>query len=163
MTRRTWSLALMLLAAALLATCGGASDEPLTKSEYERELRTTMDDLEAAYGQAGEAIGGTGGSTRTVGEVVADLRSSQVALRDAANRLDEIVPPTELADTHAELVAGVREMADNVDLLIEAQESAEQDPARARQLARDFVEDESFDRVQAAAAELSDAGVDAGL
>lgn len=163
MTRRTWSLVLMLLAAALLATCGGASDEPSSKAEYERELRATMDDLEAAYGEAGSAIEPGAGSTRSVGEIVDDLRASQVALRDAGNRLDELTPPEELADTHAELVAGVRDMADAVDLLIEAQESAEQDPARARQLARRFVTDESFDRVQAAAAELSDAGVDAGL
>lgn len=153
----------MLLAAALLATCGGGSQEPSTKAEYERELRATMDDLEAAYGQAGSAIDGTAGSTRSVGEVVEDLRSSQVALRDAGNRLDEIVPPESLAETHDELVAGVRDMADNVDRLIDAQETAERDPARAKQLAREFVNDESFDRVQAAAAKLSDAGVDAGL
>jgi hypothetical protein len=60
-------------------------------------------------------------------------------------------------------VAGVRDMADAVDLLIEAQEAAETDPALAKQRARAFASDDSFKRVQAAAAELSDAGVDAGL
>ena len=163
MTRRSWMLLAMLVAGLLLATCGGSSSEPLSKSEYERELRTTMDDLEAAYGQAGAAVDTKTTGTRNVGEVVADLRTSQIALRDAGNRLDEIVPPESLADAHGELVSGVRDMADSIDLLIEAQESVETDPARAKQLAREFVEEGSLARVTAAAAKLSDAGVDAGL
>lgn len=163
MTRRSWALAAMLVAGMLLATCGGASDEPATKAEYERELRSTMDDLEAAYGQAGAAVDTKSSGERSVGDVVAELRTSQIALRDAGNRLDQVVPPESLAATHAELVAGVRDMADAVDLLIDAQEAMEADPAEARRLARQFAADDSLKRVTAAAAKLSDAGVDAGL
>jgi hypothetical protein len=152
----------MLATAMLLATCGGTGG-PATKAEYERELRSTMDDLEAAYGQAGAALEDRGAATRSVSAIVDDLRSAQVALRDAGNRLDEVEPPVELRSTHDELVAGVRDMADSVDKLIEAQEVAARDPKRAQQLAREFVEDDSFQRVEAAAAALSDAGVDAGL
>jgi hypothetical protein len=155
----------MLVAALLLATCGTAADKPLSKDAYERKLQSTMDDLEAAYGDAGAAASANQNtdSTRSVGEIVSDLRESQVALRDAANRLDEIEPPTDLADTHDQLVAGVRDMADAVDLLIQAQEVAEQDPAKAKSLARQFGQDDSFERVEAAAAGLADAGVDVGL
>jgi hypothetical protein len=163
MTRRTWTLLAMLVAALLLATCGGASDEPVTKAEYETALQSTMDDLEAAYGQAGAALDDKGAANRSVGEITTQLRSAQVALRDAGNRLNEIVPPTELASTHKDLVQGVRDMADSVDLLIKAQEVAERDPNEAKRLAKEFGNDDSMERVTAAAAALSDAGVDAGL
>ena len=154
----------MVAASLLLVTCGGSSDEPLTKSQYEQKLQSTMDDLEAAYGDAGAATSGGGGkSERSVSQIVDELRTSQVALRDAGNRLDEIIPPEDLAATHDQLVAGVRDMADAVDLLIKAQEAAEQDPAQAKQYARQFGADDSFEQVQAAAAKLADAGVDAGL
>lgn len=160
MTRRTVTLVAMLVAALLLATCGGGG--AVTKEEYERELQSTMDELEAAYGEAGSARPG-GGESRSVEEEVTELRRAQVAIRDAGNRLDEIEPPEQLADAHTELVLGVRDMADAVDLLVQAQEQAVSDPNDAKRLMREFASDESFDRVQAAAARLSDAGVDAGL
>jgi hypothetical protein len=164
--RRTAAIVVLVVAPLLLVTCGGSSDEPLTRSQYEQQLQTTMDDLEAAYGDAGAATtggGGAKGGRRSVAQIVDELRTSQVALRDAGNRLDEITPPEDLAATHDQLVAGVRDMADAVDLLIKAQEAAEQDPAQAKQYARQFGADDSFERVQAAAAKLADAGVDAGL
>lgn len=161
MSRRGLAILATVTMAALLATCGGGGE--VTKQEYETALQATMDDLESAYGDAGSAQAGGGGASRSVDEQVAELRTAQVAIRDAGNRLDEIEPPAELAETHDELVAGVREMADAVDLLVGAQEQAEADPAEAKRLMREFAGDESFDRVQAAAAELSDAGVDAGL
>lgn len=160
------ALLLALTATALLAAgCGGGD---LSEEEYGEQLRSTMAELEAAYGTAGSAIdpegsGGGGGGTRSVGDVVEELRSTQVALRDAGNRLASIEPPTELGDEHDDLVAGVRDMADAVDLLIEAQEVAATNQRRAEQLAREFASDDSFDRVEAAAAALEEAGIDAGL
>lgn len=159
-----WVLAavLALAAAALLAGCG--DDGPVSEEEYGRELRETMGQLEEAYGTAGDALSTQGsGGMRSVGDIVAELRSAQVALRDAGNRLDGIEPPAGLADEHDDLVAGVRDMADAVDLLVEAQEVAGTDQRRAERLAREFASDDSFERVEAAAAALQQAGVDAGL
>lgn len=163
MIRRGALLAVLVAVGVLAGACGGGGE--VTKAEYERELRSTMDDLEDAYGSATGAVlaRDAGDAPRSVGEVVAELRSSQVALRDAGNRLDAIEPPAELTGTHQDLVAGVRDMADAVDLLIEAQEQAEADPARAQRVAKEFAADDSFQRVQAAAVELAEAGVDAGL
>lgn len=154
-------IALVLCAPLLaLAGCGGGE---VTREEYGRELRDTMAELEAAYGRAGAAARGEPDASRSVGDVVAELRASQVALRDAASRLEAIEPPADVASEHRNLVRGVREMADAVDLLVEAQRVAAQDPERAEQLARRFASDQSFERVEAAAANLSEAGVDAGL
>lgn len=166
MTRRRrrilGTVAFLVLWALLAVSCGSAE---VTTEEYGAELRGAMTDLEQAYGDASEAVlaRNADDASATVAETVAELRRSQLALRDAGNRLDEITPPEALAEDHESLVAGVRDMADAVDLLIEAQESAETDPKRAQQLAREFATDESFGRVEAAAASIEDAGVDAGL
>jgi hypothetical protein len=150
-------------AAALLAGgCGGS--QAVSKDEYGAELRGVMGELEEAYGDAGSAVApGADNATASVEQTVQKLRTSQLALRDAGNRLEDIDPPEQLADDHAALVQGVRDMADAVDLLIGAQEQAERDPAEAKRLAREFATDESFGAVEAAASRIESAGVDAGL
>lgn len=165
MSRRRRALLLPVLLVCtwgLLATSCGA--EQVTADEYERELQAAMDDLEAAYGTTGSAVApGADQAAASTEATVQELRSSQIALRDAANRLSEITPPAEFVDDHEALVAGVRDMADAVDLLVEAQQVAVREPARARELAREFASDESFGAVEAAASRLTAAGVDAGL
>lgn len=147
-------IAAVLVAAALLAGCGSVS-----KAEYAKELRTTMGDLEASYG---DAIGEAGGGAATPADAT-KLRTAQLALRDAASRLDEIEPPEDLRDEHRDLVRGVRDMADSVSLLLRATELADSDPKQARALTAKFASDDSFRRVGDAAARLDRAGVDAGL
>jgi hypothetical protein len=147
--------------ALLVAGCG---DTPVSREEYGRELRGAMTELEEAWGQTGGAVApGQQTAAATTVETVGELRRSQLSLRDAGNRLAAITPPEELADDHEALIAGVRDMADAVDLLVEAQELAGSNPERARELAREFATDSSFARVEAAAARIEAAGVDAGL
>lgn len=155
------TIACMALWALLAVSCGGSE---VTKEEYGRELRSAMADLETAWGDAGSAVEpGKDTAETSTAQTVEDLRRSQLALRDAGNRLDDVVPPAQLRDDHDALVAGVRDMADAVDLLIQAQQAAETDPERAQQLAREFATDESFGTVEAAASNIEAAGVDAGL
>jgi hypothetical protein len=161
--RRPLLVAMLLVCAwgLIAAGCGGA---PVSREEYGRELRGAMTELETAWGETGGAVApGQQTAAATTVETVGELRRSQLSLRDAGNRLAAITPPEELADDHEALIAGVREMADAVDLLVEAQELAGSDPARARELAREFATDSSFTRVEAAAARIEAAGVDAGL
>lgn len=154
---------LLVAAAVLLAvSCGGT--DPVTTDEYGAELRSAMGELEEAYGDAGSAVApDADNAADSVEETVQKLRTSQLALRDAGNRIDAIEPPAQLADDHEALVAGVRDMADAVDLLIEAHQQAADNPAEARRLAREFATDESFGAVEAAASRIESAGVDAGL
>ncbi|MCW2923707.1 MAG: hypothetical protein JWM98_1111 [Thermoleophilia bacterium] len=144
----------MLVAALLAVGCGSVS-----KADYAKELRDTMGDLESSYG---DAIGEAGGGNATPADA-AKLRTAQLALRDAASRLDEIEPPEELRDEHHDLVQGVRDMADAVTLLVRATELADTNPTKARALTAKFASDDSFRRVGDAAARLDRAGVDAGL
>jgi hypothetical protein len=162
--RRPW-LPLLVIAACWLgiASCasgggGGGGDSAAVKKEsYGRQLRSTMADVEQAYGK------GVGTKSDTSAELLTRLQTLQLGLRDAANRLDDITPPSSLAAEHRKLVAGVRDMADAIDLRIEAERIAATDPARAKRLARKFATDDSFSRVQAAANAIEQAGVDAGL
>lgn len=158
MRRRSTMLALALACATAFGACGGSDEQ--SKAEYGESMRATMSNLTEAYGDASTASGEAGDD---VAATVRQLRASQLALRDAGNQLDDIEPPEELAAAHEDLVEGVREMADAVDLLIEAQELAETDPKAAEQAARKFGSDDSFERVTAAAARLEKAGVDTGL
>jgi hypothetical protein len=155
MRRAAVVLVAVSVAALVAAGCGG-SDEP-TNAEYGEQLRDAMADVEAAYGATADTPSGEGG------DAVEQLRTTQVGLRDAGNRLADVTPPADLQDEHDALVAGVRDMADAVDKLVEAQDLAERDPARARALAREFASDDSFASVEAAASAIQDAGVDAGL
>ncbi|MCB0879723.1 MAG: hypothetical protein KDC46_12195 [Thermoleophilia bacterium] len=162
--RRNTALVVAFMAVwAMLATSCGSTE--VTKAEYGKQLRSAMAELEDAYGDTAAATtpaaGGDAGTATP--RTVDDLRSSQLALRDAANRLDAITPPAELANDHDALVQGVRDMADAVDLLIEAQQQAESNPEQAKKLARQFASDDSFGTVEAAASRIQSAGVDAGL
>lgn len=161
--RRAVGAITIVAAWALLAvSCGGRST--VTKAEYGSQLRDVMGELEEAYGDAGSAVAPAAGNAAvSVEQTVQQLRTSQLSLRDAGNRLDAITPPAELADDHDALVGGVRDMADAVDLLIKAQQQAATNPKQAKRLARAFATDESFGTVEAAASRIESAGVDAGL
>jgi hypothetical protein len=159
--RRATTAALFVAAWALLAvSCG--SGGAVTKDEYAKELSSAMADVEEAYGDAGSALE-PGTADSTTAARVAQLRSTQIAIRDAGNRLDDVTPPEDLKSEHDDLVAGVRDMADAVDLLIEAQELAERDPAKAKELTRQVATDDAFETVVGASTKIRNAGVDVSL
>ncbi len=155
--RATVAVAFVAIWALLAVSCG--SGGAVTKDEYAKELTAAMADVEEAYGDAGSALDPET-SKATTADRVGQLRATQIAIRDAGNRLDQVTPPADLQAEHDDLVAGVRDMADAVDLLIDAQELAETDPARAKELTRRFATDDAFETVVGASAKIRDAGVD---
>ena len=163
--RGAGAVAFVAVWALLAVSCGGE----VSREEYADELRAALSEVEGAYGDVSSSLGGGGAggdgtqAGATSGQLADQLRTTQVAIRDAGNRLDEIVPPDDLADEHGDLVAGVRDMADAVDLLIEAEEVAGSDPKRAQELTREFATDDAFERVTAASSAIRDAGVDVDL
>ncbi len=145
--------------ATLAVSCGGGE---VSREDYGTELSAAMADVEEAYGTAGSALE-PGAADSSTAERVEKLRTTQIAIRDAGNRLDEVTPPEDLTTEHDELVAGVRDMADAVDLLIEAQELATTDPERAKELTREFATDDAFETVVGASTKIRDAGVHVDL
>jgi len=104
-------LALVGASALLAAGCGGGGgEEPLTKAEYQKEMQTIGTKLGTSLNSLGSA---------TSASTAADsLKKVQGDLRDAADEMDGIAPPDVVADEHDNLVAGVREFADELDPII---------------------------------------------
>lgn len=166
MRKRTTTGAILFVAlwATLAASCGGAP----SKEEYGREVNDTLAEVEKSYGGVGQTTGGgtddaaadDSAAATSTEDQVQQLEQTQIGLRDAANRLSEIEAPDGLADDHEQLVAGVRDMADAIDTLIEAQRLADTDSPRARELMQEFATDDAFRTVEAAARNIRKAGVD---
>jgi hypothetical protein len=82
-----------------LAGCGG-SDEPLSKAEYEREMRAILAETSEADGS---------------------FEDGQEVLGDAVDEMDDLTPPRELAPAHEDYVVGLRSVHEDMDRLVEAE------------------------------------------
>lgn len=98
----------------LLAGCGG--DDRLTKQEYAQKVR-------AEYGQVQEAFQATNVPS---GQLAARVDAAQEQLREAADELDGVEPPEDVETENAQLVAGMRRYADDLDRLRNAAEKGDQ-------------------------------------
>jgi len=109
-------LLLALVGALLAAGCGGggsetaASGPPQTKAEYQATVSRIVSDVSARYGNLS-----VDPAKLPAGEV-ADVQSG---LRELAGELDEVSPPREVSDLHADYVAGLRAFADELPKLTE--------------------------------------------
>jgi hypothetical protein len=130
--RTVWTKCALLLAAGCLAVvaagCGGGSGNGSTQpfSDYE----TQMQQLGATLGAA---IATAGGKNISAGpaQIEHNLRHVQVLLRTAADRLARITPPQNVAAAHQQLIAGVREYANQLNGIIASVKSGGGRPALA--------------------------------
>jgi hypothetical protein len=107
---RVIALLAVVGASLLLAGCGGnggGGGTPLSKAEYESQMQSIGDDLGAALDTSGAS-----GSASAAAESV---RKAQTALREGATKLEEITPPEDVSEEHAQLIDGVRTFADQLD------------------------------------------------
>jgi hypothetical protein len=105
------------VAVALTARGGGAN--LLTRGEYEQDVRAAYAGVQASFA-----------STRDVpaADLAARIEAAQGELRDAADRLSAVKPPTDVRLQNQALVDGMRAYAGNLDVLRRA---AERQDARA--------------------------------
>jgi hypothetical protein len=106
--------AVAVAAAALALVVGSAillRPEPLTKQEYGAQVSAAYADVRNAFA----ATRGASGST-----LAARVADAQVALREAADTLEELDPPEDAEEPNDALVAGMRRYADDLDTLREA-------------------------------------------
>jgi hypothetical protein len=98
----------LLLAAALaLPGRGGGGPAQLSKSEYEREVRSAYADVQSAFSAARPGAG----------DLAPRLADAATTLRVAAASLASIRPPGDVAQEHARLVAGLDAYAIDVNRL----------------------------------------------
>ncbi|MBC7461393.1 MAG: hypothetical protein H7287_08520 [Thermoleophilia bacterium] len=158
MTRALGRAGVQLLAACTIALTGCGSSGSVSTSAYGGELRAATSNLADLSTDLTAAT-----ATGSPEQRATRLHAIQLGLRETGNQLDEVTAPAGLAKTHAELVAGVRDMADAIDDLVQAEQLVATDPERAKVLLRRFASDDSLPRVEAAAAKITKAGVDAGF
>ena len=100
------SVTLLFLAAAALtlAGCGGggSSSKPLTKAAYQAKITQIAKDVTAGVG-----------STTNSNEISdADVAKFVKVLRAFADELGPVTPPVAVKDLHVELIATMRQLAD---------------------------------------------------
>ena len=121
--RRNLLLAAVAIAALVLAGCGGGGgkSERLTKSEYEAKITAIGKDV-------GDRLGKTLSGTKKNSKAAIDKATS--ALREFVDELDKVNPPAEIESTHADLIKGMRQLADDLGGLVEKLDKAK-DPSEA--------------------------------
>jgi hypothetical protein len=103
--RRLLPFALVL--ALVAAGCGG-SDGGTSKEDYGKSLGQAGQTLQKTFSDI-LAQTGSGTSTKETGD---RLDRGAKALDDAAERFDDIEPPSDAKSAHAKLVDGLHELAD---------------------------------------------------
>jgi hypothetical protein len=100
-------LTLSLAALALLAAgCGG--DDGSSKEDYEREVQAVGDTLQRTFGELGSSISGSGSTE----QAATKLEEGAASLDKAAADFRDIEPPSDIEDSHNQIVSGLQALAD---------------------------------------------------
>jgi len=123
---RRVSLLCALLAAMLVAACGGNGDgDPLSKQEYQDRLDTTRTELSASFEGLGTQLEGALKGSGSLDDAASEVESIQEKLRAQADELEGLTPPEDAADANDALAGGMRELADDLDAFKSALESGD--------------------------------------
>lgn len=95
------------------AGCGGSGEQPLSKREYQQQVRETGQ----LFSRALVALGPLGSSS---GVKPAQIDKVAKELTRFADRLDEITPPKEIEDAHALFIRGMRDFAHDLGVAADA-------------------------------------------
>jgi uncharacterized phage infection (PIP) family protein YhgE len=141
-----------LAIATLAAGCGGGGDG-LSKEEYEQrmqEIGGTLDEVTAGLEQQPESLD-------QLATGIADIRTEA---QQAADQLDDIEPPEEIAAAHARLHEGLHQFAEDLGELEQAVENGELQ--EIQQLAQALASSEGIEQVTSATNEIESKGYDIG-
>jgi len=114
---RTRHRGLATLAVALLALvaagCGSGGGSQLSKSEYQKHLQTDGDEITKAFTPLTQP-------PTSLDQLASELDTGVSKLRSAADDLDGVTPPKNVAKDNAKLAAGLRVLAHELDSLKKA-------------------------------------------
>jgi hypothetical protein len=142
---------LLLVAALVPAACSG-DDGRLTKTEYSEAVRSAYAEVQEAFAQT---------NVPDLAELAGRVEDAQAALRDAAGELEGLQPPEDAEAANAQIAAGFRLYADELERLKNAAEQGDQrtiDDFNAR-----IAQLESVRSIMEAAESLKFRGYDLGL
>jgi hypothetical protein len=142
--------AVVLVVALVLVACG--SDEPLSKEDYEREMQDVASGLENQPEVEAPPEGASGEEQAQAVERV------QERVREAADKFDEVSPPAEVSEAHADYVAGIRGLADDMQPVVDAARTGDQEALLRFQEESPYPSPETRQRITAARGAFQRAG-----
>jgi hypothetical protein len=109
-----------LAVALLVAGCGGGNDKSgsgggtqLSKTQYESRIQKDGDDIKNVFQPLNTP-------PKSLKDLATKLEAGQKKLRAAADDLDGVKPPSDVAHDNAVLAAGLRKLADQLEPLRKA-------------------------------------------
>ena len=106
----------------LVGGCGGSSSQPLTKTEYVKQMKTIGRSLSTSINSVASVTSPKDAAT-ALGKVQDDLRT-------AADQMKKISPPKNIEDQHDKLTQAVYDFADQLDPIIDKLEQRQPGGAR---------------------------------
>jgi hypothetical protein len=148
--------ALAVLAAAILAGCGGGGG--VSKEEFESTMGSVGDSIAESF----QSLAESAPSATSFDELSDQLNQVKSDLEGAAGELDSLEFPEDIADTKDQLISGVEALAGDVQGLIDAVESG--DLTSIQDAAAEFqnLDLSSLTDIQEAIEQIQAAGYDVG-
>jgi hypothetical protein len=146
-------LAPIALAALVLAACGGSSR--LSKSDYEQHLQNDG----KAVANTIKTLTGAESST-DLGAIVKKVDAAQAAVKQAADDLDSIKPPSDAEADNSAIVTGLRAIDSGLTKLKKALAT---NPLQAAAIGRNLQQAPQVKAAEKAAADLKKKGYQVGV
>lgn len=132
-----------------LAACG---EDRLSKGEYEQKVRGEYAEVQKAFRATGASLG-----SPDLGDKIG---AAQKQLREMAESLEKVEPPEQVEEENEEIVEGLREYAEDLDVIREAARKGDQ---RAIETFNAGIgTNEAVERIAEAAEEMKFKGYDLG-
>jgi hypothetical protein len=140
-----------LIIGLLLAFAARRDEEPLSKGQYEQEIRSTYAEVQTAFLRTRGASGP---------ELADRVSEAEQALRDAADELERLTAPVAVEAAHEQLVEGLREYAADLETLHSAIERG--DTEAIDQFNTGIAQNDAIRKITAAAEGMTEEGYDVG-
>jgi hypothetical protein len=113
---RATLVALAAFTVLSVVACDGGSNGSLSKSEYEEKVRSVYAEVQEAFARTNVPLA----------ELAGRVEDAQAELREAAGELEDVTPPEEAEAANAQIAAGLRLYAGELDRLRNAAERGDQ-------------------------------------
>ncbi len=153
--RAIGALAALVVLAAGCGGGGGGGGTQLTKAQYEQQLQSVGQSIDASFEELTQSFQGDSPSFDKAADQIAVIQDQ---MRQQADELDDVTPPDDVQAEHDKMVEGLRGFADDLD---EFRQAVEDKSVEAMtKFADTFTNSESAKQIQEAGDSLKEKGYD---